>query len=240
MQVIVCKNYEEVSLKAADLVSETVKANPSCVLGLATGGTPEGMYQLLCDRYAAGELDFSGVTSVNLDEYYPIEPDNPQSYRYFMNHHLFDHINIDKNRTYVPCGTATDPDRACEEYEQIIASVGGIDLQILGIGQNGHIAFNEPDDALYPKTHKTALTQNTIEANARFFDSMDQVPKHALTMGMGSILGAKKIVMLVCGKGKREALRAVLSGRVSTWCPASFLALHKDVIILCDREAYDA
>ena len=237
MNVIVCKNYEEVSAKAAEIMVDVMKAKPACVLGLATGSTPVGMYQKLIEKNRAGEIDFSAVTTVNLDEYYPISPDNDQSYRYFMNHQLFDHVNIDKAKTFVPDGMADDPDAACRAYEDIVASVGQVDIQVLGIGQNGHIGFNEPEDALFVPTHVTDLTESTIKANARFFASEADVPTKALTMGIGTILKAKKIIILANGASKKDAVAAMLTGRLSCNCPASMLNLHPDVTLICDEAA---
>ena len=235
MKLITCKNYEEISAVAADIVADVMKAKPDCVLGLATGSTPVGMYKKLIEKNAAGEIDFSAVTTVNLDEYYPIAPDNDQSYRYFMNENLFNHVNIDKNRTYVPDGLADDPAAACEAYEEIVARVGGADIQVLGIGQNGHIGFNEPAEALDVKTHVTGLTESTIKANARFFASEADVPTKALTMGIGTILGAKKIIILANGAAKHDAISTMLAGGLTTACPASMLNLHNDVTVICDE-----
>ena len=238
MKIIVTENYEEMSRVAADLFAETLKEKPDAVLGLATGDTPIGMYQGLIAMYEKGALDFSRATSVNLDEYYPITPDNDQSYRYFMNHQLFDHVNIDKARTYVPDGTVKDADAFCREYEAKIDALGGVDVQVLGIGRNGHIGFNEPDDDLIPFTHLTALTKSTIEANARFFASEEDVPKHALTMGVQSVFKARRILILASGKSKAEAVRGMLKGNLSTRLPASLLQLHTDVTLICDEDAY--
>ena len=228
------------SKKAAEYFSDVIKTNPKAVLGLATGETPVGMYNCLIDGYKKGELDFSGIKSVNLDEYYPISPDNDQSYRYFMNYHLFDHINIDKAKTAVPDGTvaAEEVDAFCQAYEDKIDALGGIDVQVLGIGRNGHIGFNEPDEELVAITHLTGLTASTIEANSRFFASEDEVPKHALTMGIQSVFKAKKILLMVSGKNKAEAVKAMLSGKINTKCPASLLCLHPDVTLVCDEDAY--
>lgn len=239
MKIICCNDYQEMSRVAADRVAGVVKSKPDCVLGLATGSTPEGLYANLIDMYRAGELDFSAVTTVNLDEYYPISPENEQSYRYFMNTKLFDHINIDKTRTHVPCGYVEDAAAEAVRYDAFVRELGGADIQVLGIGRNGHIAFNEPAEALDPATHVTSLTEDTIEANARFFESIDQVPTKALTMGIGTILSAKKIIILANGKGKHEAVKTMLSGMVSTSCPASFLNLHADVTLICDTAAYE-
>lgn len=238
MKVIVTKNYDEMSRVAAELFAEVLREKPDGVLGLATGDTPIGLYQNLIAMYREGTLDFSHATSVNLDEYYPITPDNDQSYRYFMNHQLFDHVNMDKARTYVPDGTTKDPDAFCREYEAKIDALGGVDVQVLGIGRNGHIGFNEPDDELIPITHLTALTESTIEANARFFASEDDVPKHALTMGVQSVFKARRILVLASGKNKAEAVRGMLNGNLSTRLPASLLQLHPDVTLICDEDAY--
>ena len=239
MRIICCNDYKEMSLVGASIVADVVKAKPTCVLGLATGSTPEGLYAALIEMYQNGELDFSGVTTVNLDEYYPISPENEQSYRYFMNTKLFDHVNVNKENTHVPNGSAQDAAAEAARYEAFVRSLGGADIQILGIGRNGHIAFNEPAEALYPVTHVTGLTEDTIDANARFFASADEVPTKALTMGMGTILSAKKIIILANGKGKHEAVSAMLSGMVTTSCPASFLNLHADVTLICDHAAYE-
>ncbi|MBQ7793250.1 MAG: glucosamine-6-phosphate deaminase [Clostridia bacterium] len=238
MRVIVCNDYDEMSKKAASLVASQITLKPNCVLGLATGSTPIGLYDNLVEMNQNGEIDFSSVTSFNLDEYYPLSPDNDQSYRYFMNLHLFDRVNIDKERTYVPNGLAEDAEAECAEYEKKIADHGGIDLQILGIGQNGHIGFNEPDENLISVTHLTGLTDNTIEANSRFFASIDDVPKKALTMGIGSILKAKRIILLASGKSKRRVVRELLNDNITTSIPATMLKVHPDVVLICDKDAY--
>ncbi len=239
MELIVCENYEEMSARAAEIVANVMKNNPTCVLGLATGSTPVGMYRELIKKNQAEEIDFSQVTTVNLDEYYPIAPDNDQSYRYFMNMNLFDHVNIDKSKTHVPNGMAEDPHEACRDYEKLVTSVGPADIQVLGIGQNGHIGFNEPADALTVSTHVTDLTESTIKANARFFASEADVPTKALTMGIGTILSAKKIIILANGKAKARAVSRLLEGNLDTSCPASMLNLHPDVTLICDVDALD-
>ena len=238
MKIFLVKNYEEMSAKAAEIFAEQIKAKPDCVLGLATGSTPEGLYANLAKANEKGEIDFAAVRTVNLDEYYPITPDNDQSYRYFMNAQLFDRVNINKANTFVPDGTAKDVDAFCKAYEERIDAMGGIDMQLLGIGRNGHIGFNEPDGELVPFTHLTSLTPSTIEANARFFASEADVPKHALTMGIQSVFKAKRVVMLVSGKDKAEALKAMIEGNLNTLCPASLLKLHPDVTVICDEDAY--
>ena len=239
MKIIVCENYAEMSARAAELIADLVKAKPDCVLGLATGSTPVGMYKELIAKNEAGEISFADVTTYNLDEYYPISPENPQSYRYFMNHNLFDHVNINKGNTYVPDGTAADGDAEAGRYEALVESLGQVDIQVLGIGRNGHIGFNEPGDELIPETHVTELLDNTIEANSRFFSSKEEVPTHALTMGIGTILKAKQILLLVSGREKHDALMRLLAGKVTTDCPATLLLLHPNVTVLCDTQAYD-
>ncbi|MBR2464308.1 MAG: glucosamine-6-phosphate deaminase [Clostridia bacterium] len=239
MNIIVCKNYEEMSQHGAQMIASLVKEKPSCVLGLATGSTPEGMYAALVEMCKKGELSFKDVTSVNLDEYYPIDPANDQSYRYFMNHQLFDHIDIDKANTNVPDGTAADPAEECKRYEQLVTDLGGIDIQILGIGRNGHIGFNEPDTKLMLDTHVTDLTEDTIEANARFFASANDVPRRALTMGIGTIFKAKKIVIMASGASKRDAVSAMLERTIDTSFPATMLNLHPDVTLICTADVLD-
>lgn len=239
MKLYVCKNYDEMSEKAAQVVASVITLKPDCVLGLATGSTPVGMYSKLAELNRAGKLDFSQVKTYNLDEYYPIKPSNPQSYRYFMDKNLFDLINIDKANTHLLNGEVSDTEAECAAYDEAIKAAGGIDIQVLGIGNNGHIGFNEPDDKLVAATHKTALTESTINANARFFNSSDEVPRHALTMGLEPIMKAKKIIMLVSGKGKHAALSEMLSGVITTSNPATVLQLHQDVTVVCDEDAYN-
>ena len=238
MKIYCGKDYEEMSRKAASLISAQINMKPDCVLGLATGSTPVGMYACLVDMYNKGELDFSAVKSVNLDEYYPIVPEHDQSYRYFMNYNLFDKVNINKDNTFVPDGTCADPAAFCKAYDERIDAMGGTDVQVLGIGRNGHIGFNEPDTELLFGTHLTDLQEDTIDANARFFASADDVPKQALTMGMGPIFKARKIILLANGVGKAEAIKKTLEGKVSTLCPSTLLMLHPDVTVICDEEAY--
>ena len=237
MNLKIVESYKEMSRAAADIFAEEINAKPDCVLGLATGDTPIGMYECLVEDYKAGRVDFAGVKSVNLDEDYPITPDNDQSYRYFMNYHLFDKVNINKAGTFVPDGQADDVVKSCDEYEKNIDALGGIDVQVLGIGRNGHIGFNEPDAELVSYTHVTDLTANTIEANSRFFASEADVPRQALTMGIQSIFKARRIVILASGEGKAEALKRMLCGKITTDCPASLLALHPNVTLICDKDA---
>lgn len=239
MRLQVCETYEEMSKAAAKLVASQITIKPDCVLGFATGSTPVGMYRELCQMYQAGELDFSGVTTFNLDEYYPIQKDNPESYHAFMEENLFRHVNVPRDRIHIPDGNAPDPEKECDAYEKAIQSCGGIDLQILGIGQNGHIGFNEPDASLDAKTHVTQLTESTIEANSRFFDSVAQVPRKAITMGVSTILKSRKIILLASGKNKHAVVKGLLTDTVSTSLPATLLNLHPDVVVICDREAYE-
>ena len=237
MKVIVTKNYEEMSVEAGKILAQTIKNKPDCVLGLATGSTPVGAYDYLADLFNKNELSFSKVSSINLDEYYPLSAEDSQSYRYFMNENLFDRVDIDKSKTFVPNGTAKDVAAACEEYDKRIDEMG-IDVQVLGIGRNGHIGFNEPNQELHRGTHLTPLTDDTINANARFFASEQEVPKHAITMGMGSVFKARKIILLASGKSKAEAIKQVVTGGITTSCPASLLCLHPDVTVICDEDAY--
>ncbi len=237
--MIICraKDYEELSRRAANIISAQIIMKPDCVLGLATGGSPVGTYKELIKRYEIGDLDFGQVTSVNLDEYKGLSPENDQSYRYFMNTNLFDHVNIDKSRTYVPDGLEPDAAKACADYNAIIDAVGGIDLQLLGLGHNGHIGFNEPADAFTLETNCVDLQASTIEANKRFFESEADVPRQAYTMGIGNIMQAKKIVVVVSGKDKAEILRKVVCGPITPQVPASVLQLHPDVTIVADEAA---
>lgn len=238
MRVILCDTYEEVSAAAERLVESQIVLKPNCVLGLATGSTPVGMYKKLVEKHKAGELDFSGVVTFNLDEYYPLSADNNQSYHYFMNENLFSHINVKPENIHIPNGEAADCKAECDEYERMIEEAGGIDLQILGIGQNGHIGFNEPDAKLNTRTHVTDLTESTIKANSRFFDSIEDVPRKALTMGIATILKSKKIILLASGANKHNVVAALLQGNLDTEIPASMLNVHPDVTLICDKDAY--
>ena len=237
MKIYRAKDYEDLSRKAANIISSKVILKPDCVLGLATGSTPIGTYKNLIQSYENGDLDFSDVTSVNLDEYKGLGPDHDQSYRYFMNHNLFDHINIDKARTFVPDGLEADSDKACQAYNDIIAGCGGIDLQLLGLGHNGHIGFNEPSDEFEKETHCVDLTESTIEANKRFFASEADVPRQAYTMGIKTIMQAQKVLVVVSGSDKADILAKVVNGPVTPAVPASILQMHNDVIIVADEAA---
>lgn len=238
MKLIICEDYNKMSEQAARILASVITLKPDCVLGLATGSTPVGMYKRLVEMYNAGDLDFSNVKSYNLDEYYPIKPTDPQSYRYFMNENLFDRVNIDKANTHVMNGEAPDPDVECANYDKELERVG-VDIQVLGIGRNGHIGFNEPSDKLPAATHLTSLTESTIEANSRFFASPAEVPHHALTMGLASIMKAKRIVILVSGREKHDALMSMLSGIIDMSCPATVLNMHRNVTVICDKAAYN-
>ena len=231
------KDYQDVSRKAANIMSAQIIMKPDAVLGLATGSTPVGMYAQLVEWYKKGDLDFSQVTTVNLDEYKGISGDNEQSYRYFMNKNLFDHINIDKNKTFVPDGLEENSDKACAEYNAVISRTGGVDMQLLGIGENGHIGFNEPGAAFEKETHLVDLAESTIRANARFFTSIDEVPKQAYTMGIRTIMQAKKILVVVSGESKADIVSRAFFGPVTPEVPASILQMHPDVTVVCDEAA---
>jgi glucosamine-6-phosphate deaminase len=229
VKVVVEPSHHLASLRVANEIASLVRAKPSCVLGLATGGTPVECYRELVRMHREEGLDFSRVTTFNLDEYVTLDGSHPQSFRYFMQQHLFEHINIAPQATHVPNGIADDMALETIRYEQLIAKFGGIDLQLLGIGGNGHIAFNEPGTPRDSRTRTVSLTSATIKANSRFFDSERDVPRTAITMGIGTILEAKKIVLLATGEGKREAVVRAVKGPVSDDCPASFLQEHTDV-----------
>ncbi len=237
MKIYVTDDYKGMSRKAANILSAQVILKPNSVLGLATGSTPEGMYAQMVDWYRKGDLDFAAVKTVNLDEYVGLEPTHEQSYRYFMQHHLFDHVNINPANTNVPDGLAADPAAECAWYNQVIRDMGGIDLQVLGVGGNGHIGFNEPGRAFELETHVVNLKEETISANSRFFASRDDVPRQAMTMGIKSIMMAKKILLMASGEGKAEALRLALTGPVTPEVPASILQLHPYVTLVADKAA---
>lgn len=237
MKVYKGSNYEEASKIVADLIAEEIKAEPECVLGLATGSTPVGTYKELVKKYENGEIDFSKVKTVNLDEYKGLSPENDQSYRYFMNHNLFDYVNIDKENTFVPDGLEPDSNKACAEYDKTLESVGSPDIQILGLGLNGHIGFNEPSDSFSYGTFCVDLEESTIEANSRFFESLADVPRQAYTMGIGTIMKAKQIILMVTGDKKRDILKKAFSEKVDPRVPASILQTHPNVILVGDEAA---
>ena len=237
MKLIRTKNYEELSRKAANIIAAQITLKPDCLLGLATGSSPIGTYDNLVSMYESGNLDFSRVRSVNLDEYMGLGGDNDQSYRYFMNKHLFERVNIDMTNTHVPDGTVLDSEKACAAYNALLAEMGTIDLQVLGIGPNGHIGFNEPDDHFAAETHCVDLTDATIQANKRFLENEADVPRKAYTMGIGNIMSAKMIVLVANGKNKAKALAAALKGPVTPQCPASILQFHPNAIIIAAEDA---
>jgi glucosamine-6-phosphate deaminase len=238
MKLIKAKDYKEMSRKAASIFAAQITLKPDSVLGLATGSTPLGTYAQLIEWYNNGDLDFSQVKTVNLDEYVGLDGNDDQSYRYFMNDKLFNHINIDKANTHVPNGKAVDKQAECERYEKLIKDLGGIDIQLLGIGNNGHIGFNEPNEYFDKCTHEVQLTESTIQANARFFASMDDVPKTAISMGIQTIMQAKKIVLIANGPKKADIIYETCFGPITPAVPASVLQLHPDVTVIVDEEAY--
>ena len=237
MQIYRAKDYEDMSKKAANIIASQVVLKPDCVLGLATGSTPIGAYKNLVEKYEQGELDFSQVTTVNLDEYKGLPRENDQSYYYFMHDNLFDHVNVKPENTHLPDGTKENADEECARYEELIRSLGGQDLQLLGLGHNGHIGFNEPDAIFEKATHCVDLQESTIEANKRFFASADDVPKQAYTMGIGTIMQAKKILVVVSGEDKADTVAKAFFGPVTPEVPASILQFHKDVILVADEAA---
>ena len=237
MKIIKTTDYYHMSRMAANILSAQVIIKPDCVLGLATGSTPIGTYEQLIRWYEKGDLDFSQVRTINLDEYKGLSPENDQSYRYFMNEHLFRHININLDHTHVPNGLESDPVKACEDYNRIIRENGGVDLQLLGLGLNGHIGFNEPGAAFEKETHCVDLTQSTIDANSRFFDHLDLVPKQAYTVGIKTIMQAKKIVVIASGENKADIIAKAFWGPITPSVPASVLQLHNDVVLVGDEAA---
>lgn len=234
MKIIQEKNYAVLSRRAAEIILAAVREKPDCVLGLATGSTPIGAYDCLAEAYREGRATFRHVRTVNLDEYAGLGADDPQSYRYFMEKHLFSRIDVQRENTHIPNGLAESPAMECRRYDALCEALGGIDLQLLGIGENGHIGFNEPAQALDVHTHTVTLAESTRLANSRNFKSLDDVPRSALTLGMGGIMRAKRILLLASGEQKREALQKAVSGKVDPEVPASFLQLHPDVTVICD------
>ncbi len=237
MRILVCKDYEAMSKKAAQVILSQITVKPNTVLGLATGSTPIGMYKNLVEMYESGVVDFSDVITFNLDEYYKLPITSTQSYHYFMQENLFNHINIDPKNVHIPNGMTDNVDYECETYENAIKDAGGIDIQVLGIGRNAHIGFNEPTVSFEKETHLVDLTPSTIEANARFFESIDNVPKKAITMGTGSIFKARKIMMLAYGEGKADAVYNTVHGKITPEIPASILQFHGDIVLILDQEA---
>jgi len=233
MRVMIVKDYDEMSKEAAKIIAKQIKAKPDSVLGLATGGTPIGTYRELIRK----GLDFSGLTTFNLDEYYGLGPDHRQSYHHFMFDNLFNHVNIDPGKVHVPDGRAKDVNAFCEKYEEEIKKAGGIDLQLLGIGRDGHIAFNEPGSSLAARTQLVALAEETIEDNARFFDKREDVPRFAISMGCGTIMDARKLLLLANGEGKAEAVAELIEGPITSQITASVLQMHPDATVIIDEAA---
>lgn len=236
MNFIKVNSYDELSVKAASIICAQVVLKPDSILGLATGSSPVGTYKKIIEKCEKGEVDFSRVRTVNLDEYVGLDGNHEQSYRYFMDTNLFNHVNIDKNNTRVPCGIAKDTAKECADYDAYIESIGGTDLQVLGIGLDGHIGFNEPDDHFDKATRVVDLDPSTIDANARFFESRDDVPRQAITMGIGAIMGAKKIVLVANGKAKKEIVEKAFFGPITPAVPASILQLHPNCTVIYTEE----
>ncbi|WP_232696413.1 glucosamine-6-phosphate deaminase [Brevibacillus daliensis] len=237
MEVKVFDDYHSLSRYAANLFLQQVRQKPESVLGLATGGTPEGFYRQLVQMSNEESISYKAIRTFNLDEYYPINHNHPQSYWTFMKNHLFSHVSINENNIFIPNGETSDVERECERYEQLLKEKGGIDLQILGIGENGHIGFNEPGASFASRTRVVELTPNTIQANSRFFTSAQDVPRHAITMGIASILESKKIIVLASGKKKAKVVSEAINGKVTEEVPASVLQHHPNVLFLVDQEA---
>ncbi len=237
MRIYRTADYQEMSRTAAMILAAQIQIKPDCVLGLATGSTPVGMYEELIRLHRAGHLDFSDVRSANLDEYRGLTRDHDQSYYYFMQKNLFEHVNIKPENTHIPDGSCPDAEAECARYEAVLAQLGGVDLQVLGLGHNGHIGFNEPADAFAKATHCVDLTASTIKANRRFFEREEDVPRQAYTMGIGTIMRAAKILLLVSGADKSDILREVVAGPVTPQVPASILQFHPDVTLIADEAA---
>lgn len=237
MKVIIARDYSDASALAADIIEEIVRENPECTLGLATGSSPVGMYEELARRCRENALDFSKVHSVNLDEYVGLEGTHEQSYRYFMNDNLFDHINIDKKNTYVAKGTG-DIDANLKEFNEVLDKTN-IDIQVLGVGPDGHLGFNEPGETLFDGAHRETLDDSTIEANKRFFQSKDDVPRYAVTMGMGNIMRAKKLLMIISGHKDEAARKLLIDGKIDPKCPATFMRMHRDATVIIEKKLAD-
>ena len=237
MKVIVVKDYEAMSELGAQIIGDMIKNNPSCTLGLATGSSPIGTYKNLIKAYENQEISFKNVKTYNLDEYCGISKDHPQSYYYFMHKNLFDNVNISVENTHIPNGMEQDSEKECNRYSELIKSLGGIDLQLLGIGHNGHIGFNEPSDSFEKQVHCVDLTESTIEANKRFFESAEDVPRQAYTMGIKTIMQAKKILVIASGEDKAQIVKEAFFGHITPYVPASVLQLHNDVTLVADEAA---
>ncbi len=237
MEILTVENYDEMSAEAANIIAQLLRLKQNAVLGLATGSTPEGLYACLVKMYEEKEIDFEKVTCFNLDEYAGLSPDHPQSYHYYMDRHLFSKVNVKKGNINIPRCGVENIETACRDYDKKIHQSGGIDLQLLGLGLNGHIGFNEPADYLQKDTHLVNLSRETIEANSRFFPTEDDVPRQAITMGVGSIMSAARIMLLASGEKKADAVKQMTCGKVSTHHPASLLQLHRNVLVIIDKEA---
>jgi len=237
MKIYKTKDYDEMSRKAANIIAAQIILKPDSTLGLATGSTPIGLYKCLVEGYEKGDLDFSQITTVNLDEYKGLPRENDQSYYYFMHENLFHHVNVKPENVHLPDGTREDSEAECAGYEALIRSLNGVDIQLLGLGHNGHIGFNEPSDQFEKETHCVTLTERTIEANKRFFASADEVPRQAYTMGIGTIMRAKKILVVVSGEDKADIVSKAFFGPVTPEVPASILQMHPDVTLVADAAA---
>ncbi|MGB9679325.1 MAG: glucosamine-6-phosphate deaminase [Thermoanaerobacteraceae bacterium] len=237
MRVFIENDYEKMSLRAAEIVKQQIQKKHNTILGLATGSTPIGMYNYLISMYQRQEVDFSDVVTFNLDEYVGLSRDNKNSYNYFMYSKFFNYINIKKENIHIPNGVSKDLEKECSDYEYNIEKFGYIDLQVLGIGENGHIGFNEPAELLETRTHVAKLSEDTIKANKRFFESIDDVPLYAISMGIGSIMKSKRIILLASGENKAKAIKETLSNKLTTKIPATVLALHPNVDIIIDKDA---
>jgi len=240
MEIKPINSYNKMSKLAAKIVAEQIKNKPNTVLGLATGSTPEGMYRELVKMHKEGELDLSKVITFNLDEYLGLSLDHPQSYHYYMRMNFLDYVNVKEENIHIPRGDTKNPVQECLNYEKEIEKVGGIDLQILGIGINGHVGFNEPDINLEAKTHVIQLSDDTIKANSRFFKNLNEVPKKAITMGMATIMKSKRIILMAWGVEKKNPILKVISGHIATDVPASLLQVHNDVILIVDKKIYSS
>jgi glucosamine-6-phosphate deaminase len=237
MKLIEAKDYQDMSRKAADIIIDQVKKKPNSVLGLATGGTMIGTYAALVDDYKQNGTSYQQIKTVNLDEYIGLKPEHPNSYHYYMNEHFFNHVDIPKGQTDLPNGLAKDIEAECQRYESLIEQIGGMDLQLLGIGQNGHIGFNEPGTSFESTTHVVELALSTRQANSRFFNRFEEVPTHAITMGIATIMKSKKILLLASGPKKAPIIAELFAGKVTTQIPASILNKHPNVIVIADQEA---
>lgn len=237
MRTIIVDDYKMMSAKAAQILVSQIILKPEAVLGLATGSTPEGMYADLIKYEHEGLVDMSHITTFNLDEYYGLDQNNPQSYHTYMRNHLFNHINLDEQHIHIPPTRASNVKKTCHDYDEMIQEAGGIDVQVLGIGQNGHIGFNEPDIKFEARTHLVALDESTIKANSRFFEDESKVPKQAISMGIKNIMQSKKIVLMASGLSKADAIYEMVKGPITPNLPASVLQLHPDVVVILDKDA---